>query len=82
MKPLRALESRLVRIEGAVAVALVLVMLGLAGYNVFYRNVLVPLQKHWAHSGEVVAVAAPVVAAAEPGVDAKPATETKPAARD
>src|SRR5689334_13338686 len=54
MNLLRALEAKLVRIEGAVAVALVLVMLVLAGYNVFYRNVLVPLQKHWAHSGPPV----------------------------
>lgn len=51
MKVLRAFEAWVVRAEAAVAVSLVLVMLALAGYNVVYRNVLVPLQKHWAHSG-------------------------------
>jgi len=76
MKLLRALEAGLVRVEGAVAVALVLVMLALAGYNVVYRNVLVPMQKHWAHSGPVPeaptppptkALASTPTAAAEPG---------------
>jgi TRAP-type C4-dicarboxylate transport system permease small subunit len=51
MKGLRALEAAVIRLEGIVAVGLVLTMLALAGYNVFYRNVLVRLQKHWAHSG-------------------------------
>ena len=41
MKGLRALEAAVIRIEGIVAVTLVLTMLALAGYNVFYRNVLV-----------------------------------------
>lgn len=59
MKLLRALEAGLVRVEGAVAVALVLVMLALAGYNVVYRNVLVPMQKHWAHSGPVLEAPTP-----------------------
>jgi TRAP-type C4-dicarboxylate transport system permease small subunit len=54
MKRLRELELRLIRVETVLIVALVLLMLGLAGYNVFYRNVLVALQKHWAHSGPVV----------------------------
>jgi TRAP-type C4-dicarboxylate transport system permease small subunit len=71
MKPLRALESTLVRIEGAVAVAVVLTMLALAGYNVFYRNVLVPLQKHWAHSGPTVVADMPAVVRA-PGDAATP----------
>lgn len=60
MKGLRALEAAVIRIEGFVAVALVLTMLALAGYNVFYRNVLVRLQKHWAHSGP------PITAVLEP----------------
>lgn len=69
MKLLRALEAGLVRVEGAVAVALVLLMLVLAGYNVLYRNVLVPLQKHWAHSGPV------------PETPVAPPPETKVAAK-
>ena len=44
MKRLRELEAQLVRLEGAALVLIVLTMLGLAGYNVIYRNVLVPLQ--------------------------------------
>jgi TRAP-type C4-dicarboxylate transport system permease small subunit len=75
MKLLRAVEAGLVRVEGAVAVALVLVMLALAGYNVVYRNVLVPLQKHWAHSGpipEAPPTPAPTVAATKAG-DTAPA---------
>lgn len=79
MKSLRALESTLVRIEGAVAVALVLVMLLLAGYNVCYRNLLVPLQKHWAHSGPPIVVQqqadAPV---ATPSEDGKTPTKVEP----
>jgi len=71
MKGLRALEAVLIRLEGVVAVALVLTMLALAGYNVFYRNVLVPLQKHWAHSGPPPTLAAsePVAAAPIDGKD-------------
>ncbi|MBX7082669.1 MAG: TRAP transporter small permease [Nannocystaceae bacterium] len=80
MKGLRALESALIRLEGAVAVALVLLMLALAGYNVLYRNVLVPLQKHWAHSGPKPTLAAVPEPAAAPGPApaAKPATPSKP----
>ena len=66
MKGLRALESAVIRVEGVVAVALVLTMLALAGYNVFYRNALVPLQKHWAHSGPPIVVAAKEPTAAAP----------------
>jgi TRAP-type C4-dicarboxylate transport system permease small subunit len=69
MKRLRELELRLIRAETVLIVALVLLMLGLAGYNVFYRNVLVPLQKHWAHSGPVVETAVEPDAAAEPEPD-------------
>ena len=75
MKSLRALESTLVRIEGAVAVALVLVMLVLAGYNVCYRNLLVPLQKHWAHSGP------PIVAQQAPEPVAAPSSDGKTPAK-
>lgn len=80
MKLLRALEARLVRVEAAVAVALVLAMLALAGYNVIYRNVLVPLQKHWANSGPVVAT---VVAAPPPApVDGKQRAAEPPTAAE
>lgn len=51
MRRLRELENALLRAESAVAVVLVLVMLMLAAYNVVYRNVLMPLQQRWAHSG-------------------------------
>jgi TRAP-type C4-dicarboxylate transport system permease small subunit len=54
MRKLRALEDVLIRVESALAVVLVLTMLLLAAYNVVYRNVLVPLQQHWAHSGPPV----------------------------
>ncbi len=82
MRSLRAFESTLIRIEGAVAVAIVLAMLVLAGYNVVFRNVLVPLQKHWAHSGPpiVAPVLAPKPSATSPAaqgehVAAKPTAE-------
>jgi len=70
MKGLRALEAAVIRIEGIVAVTLVLTMLALAGYNVFYRNILVRLQKHWAHSGPPIAAVVkdePAVATNEGG---------------
>ncbi len=51
MERLRQIEAAMIRWETRVIVGLVLVMLTLAGYNVMYRNVLVPLQKHWATSG-------------------------------
>lgn len=54
MRKLRALEDVLIRVESVLAVVLVLTMLLLAAYNVVYRNVLVPLQNHWAHSGPPV----------------------------
>lgn len=38
------LEERLTRIEAALLVGVVVFMLSLAVYNVFYRNVLIPLQ--------------------------------------
>lgn len=71
MKLLRAFEAWVVRAEAAVAVSLVLVMLALAGYNVVYRNVLVPLQKHWAHSGPPPVEPA-VVAASKPAAQSGP----------
>lgn len=60
----------LVRVESAVAVGLVLLMLSLASYNVIYRNVLAPLQFRWAHSGPPVEVVVPPQVDA-PVVDAK-----------
>lgn len=67
MRKLRELEDLLIRAESALAVVLVLTMLGLAGYNVVYRNILVPLQQHWAHSGPPVEPAEPsTVAEAQP----------------
>ncbi len=89
MNRLRALEAQLVRLEGAALVGIVLLMLALAGYNVVYRNILVPLQVHWAHSGPPVepeaptapepsgTPAAPEPAAAEPNAPAPtPAGDT------
>ncbi len=66
MRKLREWESALIRAESAVAVVLVLLMLMLAAYNVVYRNVLVPLQNHWAHSGP------PVEPTTEPPADVAP----------
>ncbi len=73
MRKLRALEDVLIRVESALAVVLVLTMLLLAAYNVVYRNVLVPLQQHWAHSGPPVQPAAPGAVAAEGQGEASPA---------
>jgi TRAP-type C4-dicarboxylate transport system permease small subunit len=74
---LRRLEALLVRAEGAAVVAIVATMLVLAGYNIFYRNVLVPIQVHNAHSGPPIelaaAGAAPQGAGAAPGESGKPA---------
>jgi TRAP-type C4-dicarboxylate transport system permease small subunit len=77
----------LVRVESAISVALVLLMLLLASYNVIYRNVLAPLQLRWAHSGPPVALPAPpeptATPAAGPTIDAKaPTPTTKPAGDD
>ena len=76
MRKLRALEDLLIQVESALAVVLVLTMLLLAAYNVVYRNVLVPLQNHWAHSGPPVEPA-PVVEAAPAKTDATPVQEAK-----
>jgi TRAP-type C4-dicarboxylate transport system permease small subunit len=51
MKRIRDLEALFLRAEAGAAVFLVLLMLTLASYNVVYRNVLVPIQRHYAHSG-------------------------------
>ena len=59
MKRVQELEAILLRVETGLAVALVLLMLGLASYNVVYRNVLVPLQTRWAHSGPTPEESAP-----------------------
>jgi TRAP-type C4-dicarboxylate transport system permease small subunit len=87
MRRLRAFEDMLVRVESAIAVALVLLMLALASYNVIYRNVLAPLQLRWAHSGPPIAPAAPpeptAIPAAPATSDAKaPTPTTKPAGDD
>lgn len=80
MRKLRALEDLLIRVESALAVVLVLTMLLLAAYNVVYRNVLVPLQNHWAHSGPPVerapVEAAPAKTEVTPVGDAKADTKT------
>jgi TRAP-type C4-dicarboxylate transport system permease small subunit len=81
MRKLRALEDVLVRVESVLAVVLVLTMLLLAAYNVVYRNVLVPLQNHWAHSGPPVEVTAAKTDAPQPDAppsEAKPGPETAP----
>lgn len=75
MRKLRALEDLLIRVESALAVVLVLTMLLLAAYNVVYRNVLVRLQNHWAHSGPPVERAP--VEAAPAKTEATPVGEAK-----
>lgn len=79
MRKLRELEDVLIRVESALAVVLVLTMLLLAAYNVVYRNVLVPLQNHWAHSGPPVQPASvePVPVQAEAAADAKGTADAK-----
>lgn len=83
MRTIRALEDVLIRVESALAVVLVLTMLLLAAYNVVYRNVLVPLQNHWAHSGPTVAPPpaepTPVDTAPAKEPDAPPAEAKAPA---
>ncbi|MEM7158760.1 MAG: TRAP transporter small permease [Myxococcota bacterium] len=71
MRKLRELEGMLIRVESALAVVLVLTMLTLAGYNVLYRNVLVPLQVYWAHSGPPIDPNASSEAAADATPEAK-----------
>lgn len=46
LKSLLRFEEYVARAEGVLLTLLVLLMLGLAVYNVFYRNALVPLQVH------------------------------------
>jgi TRAP-type C4-dicarboxylate transport system permease small subunit len=82
VKRVRELEGVLLRGEGGAVVVLVLVMLLLAGYNVVFRNVLMPLQARWATSGPPVSERARAeggeVEGAEPTkADAKAKTETK-----
>ena len=55
MNRILQLERVLLRVETWCLVALVGLMLALAGYNVAYRNLLVPLQRHWATSGPAAA---------------------------
>jgi TRAP-type C4-dicarboxylate transport system permease small subunit len=77
MKRLLELESAVIRVEGHLCVVLVLVMLVLAGYNVLYRNALVPLQSYWAHSGPPVAATVAPDAAAKAGAKADAKSEGK-----
>ncbi|MGM0556468.1 MAG: TRAP transporter small permease [Myxococcota bacterium] len=48
------LEKKLIRVETWLLVACVIIMLGLAGYNVTYRNLLVPWQSQLLTSGPPV----------------------------
>ncbi len=84
MRKLRALEDVLIRVESMLAVVLVLTMLLLAAYNVVYRNVLVPMQQHWAHSGPPLerpgAGPAPETKAGSADAKASPAGKPEPAA--
>jgi TRAP-type C4-dicarboxylate transport system permease small subunit len=54
LKSLFKFEEGLVRVESWILVISVLLMLVLAGYTVFYRNVLIPWQNHLATSGPPV----------------------------
>lgn len=58
-------EEQLVRVEAALLVMFVLMMLGLATYNVFYRNVLVPMQVNALTTAAQEAKAAPAQATGE-----------------
>lgn len=60
-------ELQLIRIESLLLVVFVLLMLGLATYNVFYRNVLVPIQVGML-TNAVTQSAPPPVSDAEPAV--------------
>lgn len=64
-------EEQLARIEALLLVVFVLLMLGLATYNVFYRNVLVPIQVRALTSDEPAASAPET----EPVAPAAPAEE-------
>jgi hypothetical protein len=77
VKRVRELEGVLLRGEGGAVVVVVLTVLLLAGYNVVYRNVLVPLQTYWAHSGSPVVEEAP-----EPGGPDKQAEREEPPAKE
>ncbi|MCH9685278.1 MAG: TRAP transporter small permease, partial [Deltaproteobacteria bacterium] len=77
MRKLRELEDKLIRVESALAVVLVLVTLSLAGYNVVYRNILVRLQQHWAHSGPPLEEATATTPAATKAKTAPTAAEGK-----
>ena len=72
---LRRFEGALVRVEGGAVALLVLVMLGMAGYNIVFRNLLVPLQSYWAHSGPPLDVGATPQEEAT-GVEATPQDES------
>jgi TRAP-type C4-dicarboxylate transport system permease small subunit len=72
LKPLFKFEEGVLRVEKWILVGCVLLMLALAGYTVFYRNVLVAFQNHLATSGP------PVAEQVEP-VDASPTEVGDPA---
>jgi TRAP-type C4-dicarboxylate transport system permease small subunit len=55
MRRILQFERALLSIETWCLIGLVALMLFLAGYNVAYRNLLVPLQRAWATSGPVIA---------------------------
>ena len=54
LESLQKIEDALVRVESSVLVVCVLLMLALAGYNVFYRNALIPYQNYLRTSGPPV----------------------------
>ena len=70
LKPLFKLEEGLLRVEKWILVVAVLLMLLLAAYTVFYRNVLIPWQNHLSTSGPpVVEQVEPDAAAGSPSSD-------------
>jgi len=78
MDAVRKLEDAILRVESLILVALVVAMLGLAGYNVLYRNVLVPLQTHYATSGPPIERAPAPEPVAAPRADVAPAVPAGP----
>ena len=72
LERLLKVEEQIVRIEAMLLVFLVIFMLGLATYNVFYRNVLVPIQVSLLTDADS-SVAPPVEAPVEAPTKASPA---------
>ncbi len=77
-EPLFKLEDALLRVEKWLLVVGVLMMLLLAVYTVFYRNLLVPWQNHLRTSGPPVVQPAPTPHASQP----EPAEKAKPSANE